>query len=172
VTGVASIPAEMWFTALTKRITEVRFADSIVVGILFLIGIVIVSLRRAAIALGGALVGVVVPTLLGANQSLIEMGLYGVQSGSDDDGYWTGFFQTLWEKCSAGVAGGYCCRRVPGGLANFLAPLGLPTLTFPFVLVMWMFLFASGKSRYWAAPLPRRRAALALNAIGRSLYVC
>lgn len=35
------------------------------------------------------------------------------------------------------------------GLASFLAPIGLPTLTFPFVLVMWMFLFAAGKSKYW-----------------------
>ena len=36
------------------------------------------------------------------------------------------------------------------GLANFLAPIGLPTLTFPFVLVMWMFLFAANRSRHWS----------------------
>lgn len=28
------------------------------------------------------------------------------------------------------------------------APIGLPTLTIPFVLVMWMFLFAASKSKY------------------------
>jgi len=142
------------------------FADSIVVGILFFIGIAIVSLCGAAMALGGALVGVVVPTLLGAKQNLIEMGLYGFNPVLTMMATGRVIF-----KPSGRSAGGYCYRRVPGGLANFLAPLGLPTLTFPFVLVMWMFLFASGKSRYWAAPLPRRRAALALDAIGRSLYV-
>lgn len=35
-------------------------------------------------------------------------------------------------------------------LANFLAPLGLPTLTLPFVLVMWMFLFAASMSKHWS----------------------
>nr|WP_258192243.1 urea transporter [Nitrosospira multiformis] len=28
----------------------------------------------------------------------------------------------------------------------------MPTLTFPFVLVMWMFLFAAGMSKYWVDP--------------------
>ena len=76
VTDVEVIPADMWFTALTKGVAEVMFADSVIVGILFFVGIAIVSLRGAAMAVGGAVVGVVVPTLLGASQALIEMGLY------------------------------------------------------------------------------------------------
>ncbi|HQU63709.1 MAG TPA: urea transporter [Nitrosomonas sp.] len=36
-------------------------------------------------------------------------------------------------------------------MANFLAPVGLPTLTFPFVLTMWMFLFAASMSKHWSS---------------------
>ena len=152
VTGVAPIPAEMWFTALVKGIAEVMFADSIVVGILFLIGIAIVSLRGAAMALGGALVGVVVPTLLGANQNLIEMGLYGFNPVLTMMATGWVFLKPSGRSALLALLAGIVTVVCQAGLANFLAPLGLPTLTFPFVLVMWMFLFASGKSKYWAAP--------------------
>jgi urea transporter len=48
------------------------------------------------------------------------------------------------------VLAGFMTVICQAGLANFLAPIGLPTLTFPFVMVMWMFLFAAPKSKYWA----------------------
>jgi hypothetical protein len=62
--------------ALFKGVGEVVFADSVTVGILFLAGIAIVSLRGAPIAISGAFVGIIFPTLLNANLNAIEMGLY------------------------------------------------------------------------------------------------
>jgi urea transporter len=150
VTGVTAVPAEMWFTAIAKGVAEVMFADSIVVGILFLVGIAIVSLRGAAMALAGAVVGVVVPTLLGANQTLIEMGLYGFNPVLTMMAVGWVFLKPSGRSAALALLAGIVTVVCQAGLANFLAPVGLPTLTFPFVLVMWMFLFAAAKSKYWS----------------------
>jgi urea transporter len=152
VTGVVAIPAEMWFTALTKGVAEVMFADSVIVGILFLTGIAIVSLRGALMALGGTVIGVVVPTLLGANQGMIEMGLYSFNPVLTMMAVGWVFLKPDGRSAVLAVLAGILTVVCQAGLANFLAPIGLPTLTFPFVLTMWMFLFAAGKSKYWSDP--------------------
>jgi len=152
VTDVAAIPAEMWFTALTKGVAEVMFADSVIVGILFLIGIAIVSLRGALMAVGGTVIGVVFPILLGANQGMIEMGLYSFNPVLTMMAVGWVFLKPDGRSAALAVLAGILTVVCQAGLASFLAPIGLPTLTFPFVLTMWMFLFAAGKSKYWADP--------------------
>ncbi|SFN31425.1 urea transporter [Nitrosospira briensis] len=152
VTGVGAIPAEVWFTALTKGIGEVMFADSVVVGILFLTGIAIVSWRGALMALSGAFVGVIVPMLFGANQNLIEMGLYAFNPVLTMMALGWVFLKPSGKSAVLAILAGILTVVCQAGLASFLTPIGLPTLTFPFVLVMWMFLFAAGKSKYWSGP--------------------
>jgi urea transporter len=152
VTGAGMLPGDMWFTALTKGVAEVMFADSIIVGILFLIGIAIVSLRGALMAMGGTIVGVVVPLLLGANQGMIEMGLYSFNPVLTMMAVGWVFLKPTGRSAILAVLAGILTVVCQAGLANFLTPIGLPTLTFPFVLVMWMFLFAAGKSKYWSGP--------------------
>ena len=152
VTDVAAIPAEMWFTALTKGVAEVMFADSVIVGILFLIGIAIVSLRGALMAVGGTVIGIVFPILLGANQGMIEMGLYSFNPVLTMMAVGWVFLKPDGRSAALAVLAGILTVVCQAGLASFLAPIGLPTLTFPFVLTMWMFLFAAGKSKYWSDP--------------------
>jgi urea transporter len=150
VTDAMAIPAEMWFTALTKGVAEVMFADSVIVGILFLTGIAIVSLRGALMAMGGTIIGVAFPILLGANQGMIEMGLYSFNPVLTMMAVGWVFLKPDGKSAALAVLAGFLTVICQAGLASFLAPIGLPTLTFPFVLVMWMFLFAAGKSKYWA----------------------
>ena len=152
VTGVGAIPAEVWFTAVTKGIGEVMFADSVVVGILFLTGIAIVSWRGALMAFSGAVVGVIVPMLFGANQNLIEMGLYAFNPVLTMMAVGWVFLKPTGKSAALAILAGILTVVCQAGLASFLTPIGLPTLTFPFVLVMWMFLFAAGKSKYWSDP--------------------
>ncbi|MEO8768014.1 MAG: urea transporter [Nitrosospira sp.] len=152
VADAAMMPAEMWFTALSKGIAEVMFADSIVVGILFLVGIAIVSLRGALMAVGGTIIGVIFPLMLGASLGLIEMGLYSFNPVLTMMAVGWVFLKPDGKSAALAVLAGFLTVICQAALANFLAPLGLPTLTFPFVLVMWMVLFAAGKSKYWAEP--------------------
>jgi len=140
---------EAWYTAITKGIGEVMFADSIIVGILFLVGIAITSMRGAFMALSGAIVGVAVPVLLGADKTLIEMGLYAFNPVLTMMAIGWVFLKPTTGSAILALLAGILTIICQAGLANFLAPIGLPTLTFPFVLVMWMFLFAASKSKYW-----------------------
>lgn len=152
VTETVMLPASMWLTALTKGVGEVMFADSIVVGILFLAGIAINSLRGALMALGGAITGIVMPLLLGADLGLIEMGLYAFNPVLTMMAVGWVFLKPSGKSAALAVLAGIFTVVCQAGLAAFLAPIGLPTLTFPFVLVMWMFLFAAGMSRHWSDP--------------------
>lgn len=155
VTGVGALPAEIWFIALAKGVGEVMFADSVIVGILFLVGIAIVSLRGALMAVGGAVVGLVVPMLFGANQNAIEMGLYAFNPVLTMMAVGWVFLKPTGRSAALALLAGILTVVCQAGLASFLTPIGLPTLTFPFVLVMWMFLFAAGMSKYWSAPLAK-----------------
>lgn len=145
-----AMPADMWFTALTKGVAEVMFADSVIVGIMFLVGIAITSFRGALMALGGTIIGVAFPIMLGADKGLIEMGLYAFNPVLTMMAVGWVFLKPDIASAVLAVIAGFMTVVCHAGLANFLAPIGLPTLTFPFVLTMWMFLFAAGKSRYWA----------------------
>ena len=140
---------EAWYTAITKGIGEVMFADSVIVGILFLTGIAITSMRGAVMALLGAIVGVAVPVLLGADKTLITMGLCAFNPVLTMMAVGWVFRKPTAGSALLALLAGILTIICQAGLANFLAPIGLPTLTFPFVLVMWMFLFAAGKSKYW-----------------------
>lgn len=140
---------EAWYTAIAKGIGEVMFADSIIVGILFLTGIAITSLRGAFMAFSGAVVGVAVPVFLGADKTLIEMGLYAFNPVLTMMAVGWVFLKPSTGSATLALLAGILTIICQAGLASFLAPIGLPTLTFPFVLVMWMFLFAAGKSKYW-----------------------
>lgn len=139
-----------WYTAITKGVAEVMFADSIIVGILFLVGIAITSMRGAVMAFMGAVVGVVIPILLGADAGLIKMGLYGFNPVLTMMAVGWVFLKPSTGTALLALLAGILTVVCHGALASFLAPIGLPTLTFPFVLVMWMFLFAASKSKYWS----------------------
>ncbi len=152
VAAAVALPADMWLTALTKGVGEVMFADSIAVGILFLTGIAITSLRGALMALCGAFVGVAMPVLLGADLGLIEMGLYAFNPVLTMMAIGWVFLKPSGKSAALALLAGILTVICQAALANFLTPIGLPTLTFPFVLTMWMFLFAAAMSRYWSAP--------------------
>ncbi|SEM98835.1 urea transporter [Nitrosomonas marina] len=151
VSAMTDETAELWYVALTKGIAEVMFADNVLVGILFLIGIAITSLRGAFMALCGTFVGVLVPVLLGASQNLIEMGLYAFNPVLTMMAIGWVFLKPSVGTAFLALIAGILTVVCQAGLANFLTPIGLPTLTFPFVLTMWMFLFAASVSKHWSS---------------------
>lgn len=142
---------ELWYVALAKGIAEVMFADNVLVGILFLIGILITSVRGAVMAFCGTFVGVLVPIHLGASQNLIEMGLYAFNPVLTMMAVGWVFLKPSTGTAILAFLAGILTVICQAALANFLAPVGLPTLTFPFVLTMWMFLFAAGMSKHWSS---------------------
>ncbi|MDN5751795.1 MAG: urea transporter [Nitrosospira sp.] len=108
------------------------------------------SLRGALMAAGGTVIGVVFPIILGANQGMIEMGLYSFNPVLTMMTVGWVFLKPDGRSAALAVLAGILTVVCQAGLTSFLAPIGLPTL--PFVLTMWMFLFAAGMSKYWSEP--------------------
>jgi len=149
VTGSGSVAAHLWFTALTKGMSEVMFADSSVVGILFLVGIAITSFRGALLAAGGATLGIIMPILLGASSNAIQTGMYGFNPVLTMMAVGWALLQPGPRSAALAVLAGIVTVVCQASVASALAPLGLPTLTSPFVITLWVFLLAAGKSKHW-----------------------
>lgn len=133
-----------------KGVAEVMFQDSIYAGILFLLGIAVASWRAALFALGGAIIGIVVPWFLGVNQHLIVMGLYSFNPVLTLMAVGAVYLKPSLRTTLLAIFAGIVTVPVQGAIANFLTPLGLPTLTSPYVATMWMFVFAVSVSKLWS----------------------
>ena len=146
LTGVAPVVASdplapaAFLSGVALSISQVFLKDSIGAAVLFLAGLAVASRAAALLALGGAVIAVIVAHLAGAESDLVTGGLLG--------------FSPVLTAVALGVVFG---KPTPAGLgvaafatvatviaqAAFnaaLAPLALPALTMPFVLVTWLFL--------------------------------
>ena len=132
-----------------KAVGEVIFADSVITSILFLIGIALVSIRGAALALCGAVVGLVAATSLGAAKDAIEFGLYGFNPVLTMMALGWVFLKNNSASIFWAILGGIITVIAQAALAKWLSPMGVSPLTFPFVMTMWMFLFAGGMSKHF-----------------------
>lgn len=124
-------------------IAEVFFQANAITGVLFFAGLLVASRRIAVAALAGSLAGLLVAWGMGAAEPAIRSGAFGFNS----------------VLVAIALAGALDLRRRPerilmaiallatpfafAALSAALQPLGMPALTFPFVLVAWMCLLAS-----------------------------
>jgi urea transporter len=126
--------------AFFRGIGEVMFEDNLVTGLIFLVAILINSRIAAAMAAMGSAVGAVVALLLGADGSFTYHGLYGFNPVLCAIAICGTFFVATWKSAL------YALLAVATGTVAFasisvlLAPIGMPALTAPFVLVTWLFL--------------------------------
>lgn len=132
-----------------KGVSEVMFVDNMIVGILWLVGIAIVSLRGAGMAVMGALIGVVIATAFGVAKDPIEFGLYAFNPILTAMAVGWVFLKNNAHSVIWAVLGAIITVIAQAALAKWLNPMGVATLTFPFVMTMWMFLFAAGMSKHF-----------------------
>lgn len=124
-------------------IAQVFFQSSAITGALFAVGLLISSRRACAFALCGSLLGLGVGWVMGAPEPSLAAGVFGFNSvltaiAMDSLGL------------AAGVAGGvYTLLAVLATAVGYAAvsaalqPLGMPALTLPFVLAVWVFTLAA-----------------------------
>ncbi|HEY7414577.1 MAG TPA: urea transporter, partial [Ktedonobacteraceae bacterium] len=129
---------------LLRGTGQVMFQNNPITGLLFLIGIFYNSYQYGIAALIGLLASTITAMLLGADRSLIRSGLFGF------NGILTGIGLAFFLQPHLSVAlivyivlGGAFSAVVFMALANFFSTWDMPTLTAPFVLTTWLFLFAS-----------------------------
>jgi urea transporter len=107
----------------------------------FLLGVLAVSSVPAAVAaVAGALVAVTTAHLLGAESSLVSAGLVGFSPVLTAIALATVFYQPSGRVVLYALLGTVFTVVVQVAMNVAFTPLGIPTLTAPFVLASWLFL--------------------------------
>jgi urea transporter len=152
---------------LLRGTGQVMFQNNPITGLLFLIGIFINSYQLGIAGVIGLLASTIAAMLLGADRNLIRAGLFGY------NGILTGiglvvFLQPTWSAALIVyiILGGVLSTIVFMALANFFSLWDMPALTAPFVLTLWLLLFAALLSTHLPASsiispaLPKPNAAI------------
>lgn len=128
------------FHATFYGISEVFLMSTVVGSLLFLAGLAVSSLWAALFGLVGSLLAVLVASLLQGEQSAINNGLYAFSAVLTAIALGSTFNKPRLRVLIYTLIGVIFTVFVQGALNTVLAPVGIPTLTMPFVLASWLFL--------------------------------
>lgn len=123
-----------------RSISQVFFKGSGVAALVLLAGLAVSSRAAAVFALAGALLAVVTAHLLGAESELISAGLLGFSPVLTAIALGSVFYRPSPRVVVYAALGTVFTVIAQGAMNVALTPLGLPTLTAPFVLASWLFL--------------------------------
>lgn len=141
-TAAGTLGVDALWQGFLEGVGEVMFQVHWIAGIIFLIGILVNSRISFAFALIGSLVGMAVGMAMGANPSMVGIGLYGfnpVLTGIALGGL---FYVLDWKSALYALFAMVITAIAMGAMVAALAPIGLPALTWPFIMVTWLFIFA------------------------------
>jgi urea transporter len=128
--------------ALFRGIGEVMFQDKLATGVIFLFAIFVNSRFSALFALLGSALGALTAWTVGASGIAVFHGLYGFNSVLAAIALGGLFFVLTWRSAIYALLAALIAALVFAAISVFLAPIGMPALTAPFVLVTWIFLLA------------------------------
>lgn len=133
--------------AVLRSVSQVFFLDDTVAALLLLAGLALGSPAAAALALAGALLAVLAAMAMGADGGLIRAGLMGFSPVLTAVALGSVFYAPSARVLAYAAVGTLFTVVLQGAMNAALAPLGIPTLTAPFIFATWLFL------------LPRRHVA-------------
>ncbi|PQM28874.1 urea transporter [Sphingopyxis lindanitolerans] len=128
---------------LFNGIAQVFFQGNLVTGLIFAIGLLIASRVACAAALAGSLIGLLVAWGMGAAEPAIRSGAFGYNGVLVAVALGSSFFALDRRSLAYALLAAIATPLVFAGVSAALEPLGIPALTFPFVLVTWLFLLAA-----------------------------
>lgn len=139
--AVAALPGlEVLARATLKGVSQVFLIGNEVTGLLFLIGLAASSLPASIFAWCGSVVAIATAAFLGADEGAVAGGLYQFSAVLTAIGLGSAFYSPNWRVILYALLGTVFTVVAQGALNVALAPLGIPTLTFPFVMAAWLFL--------------------------------
>lgn len=128
---------------LFNGLAQVFFQGNVVTGFIFAIGLIVSSRAACAVALAGSLTGLLVAWGMGAAEPAIRSGAFGFNSVLVAIAFGGVFFVLDRRSIAYGLFAAITAAIVFAAVSAALEPLGVPALTFPFVLVTWVFVLAS-----------------------------
>lgn len=123
-----------------RGISEVFLFSNIIIGIIFIVGLAVNSIWAAIFAVIGSLLAYATASLLGANFISVHTGLYSFSAVLTAIALGATFNKPTLRVGIYTMIGVIFTVFVQGALDVALMPIGIPTLTMPFVLVTWLFL--------------------------------
>jgi urea transporter len=130
--------------AIFRGISQLWFANSVVAGIIIIVGIAVCSRIAAIFALVGSTVGMLTGLALGANGVAIYNGLWGFNSFDAALAVGGVFFVLTWRSGVLAVGCGVLAALLFGAIASLFTPWGLPALTLPFCFATLAFVLLKG----------------------------
>jgi urea transporter len=139
--------------AVFRGIGQLFFLNSILAGVLIIIGIAFCSRIAAGFALVGSIVGMLTGLALGADGVQIYNGLWGFNSFDAALAIAGVFYLLTWRSALLGIVCAAFTALLFGAIVSFLTPWGLPALTLPFCFGTLAFVLLKD-SRYftWVPP--------------------
>ncbi len=119
-------------------IAQVFLLPSAISGVL--VGLFLSSRGAGAFALVGSLLSVAAADLLGASHVEVHAGLFAFSGVLTAVALGDAFNRPSWRVLAYAVIGVLFTVVTQGALNTLLEPVGIPTLTMPFVLASWLFL--------------------------------
>jgi urea transporter len=125
-----------------KGVAEVFFQDNVLTGAIFLVALLVSSRISCVAAILGSLIGLLVALALGAAEAPLRLGLYGFNPVLTAIALGGFFFVLDWKSALYAIFGCIVTTIVFAAMVAALAPMGIPTLTGPFVFTTWLFILA------------------------------
>src|SRR3954469_23264633 len=130
--------------AIFRGIGQLFFANSVVAGIVIVVGIAVCSRIAAIFAVVGSTVGMLTGLALGANGVAIYNGLWGFNSFDAALAVGGVFFVLSWRSGILAVACAVFAAMLFGAIGTLFIPWGLPALTLPFCFATLAFVLLKG----------------------------
>lgn len=141
VEGIVS--ASTLAEGVVTGIAQVFFQGGVVTGLIFILGLLVSSRAACGAALLGSLVGALLAWLMGAAEPAIRSGAFGFNCVLTAIVFSRGFFVLNAASVAYGVFAVLTTGVMFAAMSAALEPFGLPALTSPFILTVWLFLLAS-----------------------------
>jgi urea transporter len=153
-TAVGGTDAIGVLNAVFRGIGQLFFVNSIIGGVLVLIGILICSRIAALFAVIGSVIGMLVGIALGASGVQVYNGLWGFNSYDACLAIAGVFYVLTWRSALLGMACAAYTALLFGAIGSFLGPWGLPAMTLPFCFGVLTFVMLKGTTpRFtWVPP--------------------
>lgn len=154
---LGAVTGGTFWEGICKGVGEVMFQDNIITGIVFVVAIFVNSRISALFAVIGSLVGMLAALVMQSPEAPVRLGLYGFNSVLCGIAMGGIFFylnvRTFFYALGCMVLGAIAT----GAFSVLLSPIGMPGLTWPFIAITWLFLFAGALFRN-ISPVPIDKA--------------
>lgn len=128
-----------------KGIAQVFLINNWITGIIFLVALAVCSRWAALWAAVGSAIALVAAIAYGAPASDIVNGLYGFSPVLTAIALGCTFYKPSWRSALWCIFGTLATVFIQGAMDVLFTPVGLPTLTAPFCIATWLFMFPKFK---------------------------